>query len=117
MFGKTEKEEEDGECIFEKKTVQGFPVGPVVKNPPSYAGDTGSVPGQETKIPHAAGQPSPCPTTPESAHSRAGVPQFKKSPHTARKTPFTPTKIPRAATKTQMNKRCCCLVGKSRTTL
>ena len=36
-----------------------FPVGPVVKNPPSYAGDTASIPGQGTKIPHAVGQLSP----------------------------------------------------------
>ena len=33
-----------------------FPVGPVVKNPPSNAGDAGSIPGWGTKIPHAAGQ-------------------------------------------------------------
>ena len=28
----------------------------MAKNPPSNAGDTGSSPGQGTKIPHAAGQ-------------------------------------------------------------
>ena len=33
-----------------------FPGGPVVKNLPSNAGDTGSIPGQGTKIPHAVGQ-------------------------------------------------------------
>ena len=33
-----------------------FPGGPVVKNLPSNAGDTGSIPGQGTKIPHAMGQ-------------------------------------------------------------
>ena len=33
-----------------------FPGGPVVKNLPSNAGDAGSIPGQGTKIPHAAGQ-------------------------------------------------------------
>ena len=33
-----------------------FPGGPVVKNPPSNAGDTGSISGQGTKIPHAVGQ-------------------------------------------------------------
>ena len=33
-----------------------FPGGPVVKNPPSNAGDTGSIPGEGTKIPHAVGQ-------------------------------------------------------------
>ena len=32
-----------------------FPGGPVVKNPPYNAGDVGSIPGQGTKIPHAAG--------------------------------------------------------------
>ena len=31
----------------------------MVKNPPSNAGDVVSIPGQETKIPHAAGQLSP----------------------------------------------------------
>ena len=30
--------------------------GPVVKNPPSNAGDTGLIPGRGTKIPHAMGQ-------------------------------------------------------------
>ena len=33
-----------------------FPGGPVVKNMPSNAGDTGSIPGQGTKIPHAMRQ-------------------------------------------------------------
>ena len=33
-----------------------FPGGPVVKNPPSNAGDVGLIPGGGTKIPHAAGQ-------------------------------------------------------------
>ena len=36
--------------------LQDFPGGPVVKNLPSNAGDAGSIPGQETKIPHALGQ-------------------------------------------------------------
>ena len=42
-----------------------FPGGPVVKNPPSNAGDAGSIPGQGPKIPHAAGQLSPHTTTTE----------------------------------------------------
>ena len=42
---------------------QAFLGGPVAKNPPSNAGDTGSISGQGTKIPHATGQPSVC-TTP-----------------------------------------------------
>ena len=33
-----------------------FPGGPVVKNPPSNAGDAGMIPGQGTKIPYAVGQ-------------------------------------------------------------
>ena len=33
-----------------------FPSCPVVKNPPSNAGDTGLIPGWGTKIPHASGQ-------------------------------------------------------------
>ena len=44
-----------------------FPGGPVVENPPSNAGDAGSIPGWGTKIPHAAGQLSPCATTTELA--------------------------------------------------
>ena len=31
----------------------------MVKNPPPSAGDAGSIPGQGTKIPHAAGQLNP----------------------------------------------------------
>ena len=42
-----------------------FPGGPVVKNPPYNAGDAGSIPGQGTKIPHAAGQLSRLATTTE----------------------------------------------------
>ena len=38
-----------------------FPGGPVVKNPPPCnTGDKGSIPGQETKIPHAPEQLGPC---------------------------------------------------------
>ena len=42
-----------------------FPGGPVIKNPPYYAGDAGSIPAQGTKIPHAMGQLSPHATTTE----------------------------------------------------
>ena len=44
-----------------------FPGGPVVKNPPSNAGDVGSTPGGGTKVPHAARQLSPRATTKEPA--------------------------------------------------
>ena len=33
-----------------------FPGGPLVKNSPSNVEEVGSIPGQETKIPHAVGQ-------------------------------------------------------------
>ena len=36
-------------------TNRDLPGGPVVKNPPSTAGDVGSTPGQQTKIPHVVG--------------------------------------------------------------
>ena len=37
-----------------------FPHGSVVKSLPCNAGDTGLIPGQGTKIPHALGHLSPC---------------------------------------------------------
>ena len=37
-----------------------FPGGPVVKNLPSNGGDNGSIPGGQTKVPHASGQLSLC---------------------------------------------------------
>ena len=45
--------------------VRDFPGGPVVKHLPYNAGDAGSIPGQGTRIPHAAGQLSPRATTTE----------------------------------------------------
>ena len=36
-----------------------FPGGPVVKNPPCSAGNMGSIPGGETKIPYAVEQLNP----------------------------------------------------------
>ena len=44
-----------------------FPGGPVVKNTPSNAGNSGSIPGPETKISRAEGQLSPRAATPEKA--------------------------------------------------
>ena len=54
-----------------------FPGGPLVKNLPSNAGDMDSIPGQGTKIPHAAGQLSLHTTTIEleRLNKRARVPQ------------------------------------------
>ena len=40
---------------YTKISCRDFPGGPVVKNLPSNAGDAGSIPGQGTKIPRAAG--------------------------------------------------------------
>ena len=46
-----------------------FPGGPVVKNPPCDAENTGSIPGQETNIPHASEQLSLSAITIESMHN------------------------------------------------
>ena len=61
------------------KVLWDFPGGPVVKNPPSNAGDVGSIPCRGTKIPRAAGQlnmlaatrEKPCTATTEPACCRA----------------------------------------------
>ena len=45
-----------------------FPGGLVVKNPPCNAGGVGLILGGGTKIPHAAGQLSPCTPTTKSKH-------------------------------------------------
>ena len=42
--------------IFIRNLYRDFPGGPVVKNLPSNAGNTSSIPGRGTKIPHAMGQ-------------------------------------------------------------
>ena len=59
----------------------------MVKNPPSSAGDKGSIPGQGTKNPHAAGQLSLHAATTEPTRSGASAPQLERSPLTARKSP------------------------------
>jgi len=46
-----------------------FPGDPVVKNPPSNAGDVGSIPSHEIKILHAVGQQSPS-TAVKTQHSQ-----------------------------------------------
>ena len=52
-----------------------FPGGPVVKNPPSDAGDGGSIPDGRTKVPHAVGQLSPHATARETStrHNKGSV--------------------------------------------
>ena len=49
-----------------------FPGGPLVKNPLSNAGDTGLIPVQGTKIPHATGQLSLYTTTEKPLHTKTG---------------------------------------------
>ena len=51
---------EDTMEVPQKTENRDFPGGPVAKKPPSNAGDVGSIPGQGTKIPHAARQLRPC---------------------------------------------------------
>ena len=51
--------------ITEIRLFRDFPGGPVVKNPPPSAGDTGSIPVQGNKVPHATGQLSPSAATTE----------------------------------------------------
>ena len=55
----------------------------MAKDPPSNAGDAGSMTGGDTKIPHTIGQLSLCTattdlTTTEPGHSRACAPQQEK---------------------------------------
>ena len=64
-------------CIWQKKsstvTNWDFTGGPVVGNPPSNAGDAGSIPGQGTEIPHnGAGKPASC-----DYWAQAHIPQWK----------------------------------------
>ena len=89
----------------------------MVKNPPSNAGDAGSIPGQGTKIPHATGQLSLRAATTEPVHSGAHTPQLE-SLHVAttepvrsrartpqpERSPRASMKIPCAATKTQSSR-------------
>ena len=92
---------------FNKILNQDFPGGPVVKNPPSKAEDVGWIPGQGTKIPHAAGQLSPRATTTELVRSRACAPQLETLHPATReeprrcneKIPYSTTKILCATTK------------------
>ena len=57
-----------------------FPSETVVQDPPANAGDTGSILGLGTKIPHATGQLSPCATTTEPVCPTACALQKEKPP-------------------------------------
>ena len=56
----------------------GFPGSPMVKNPPCNAGDLGGILSCESKIPHAAGQQSPCTITTKLACPGTREPQLEK---------------------------------------
>ena len=58
--------------VLKNTELQGFPGGPVIKSSHSNTGDSSSMPGWGTKIPHAGGPPSPCTTITE-----AHVPQLE----------------------------------------
>ena len=62
--------QKEGDCSRIKRLTRDFPGGPVVKNPPSNAGDTSLIPGRGTRIPHATGQLSPHATTRERKPAR-----------------------------------------------
>ena len=64
--------------LFLKWWSRDFPGGPVVKNPPSCAGDAGSIAGQGTKMPHASGQLSPRASLLESPQSASKIWHSKK---------------------------------------
>ena len=64
-----------------------FSSGPVVKDLPSTTGNMGSIPGRETKIPHAMGQLSLRAATTEPVHSGARTPKLERSPRSAREEP------------------------------
>ena len=87
--------------VYPKTHTWDFPGGPVVKNPPSNAGNTGSIPGQGTKIPHAAGQLSPCATTTELVrlNERARVLQTTEPIHSGARAPQLEREKPHATTR------------------
>ena len=58
----------------------------MVKNLPSNAGDTGLIPGQGTKIPHATGQLSLRVAATEPEGSGALTPQLERSLHATTET-------------------------------
>ena len=81
LFCLSEKQEINLSC--EKCTPRDFPGCPVVKNPPSDAGDMGSIPARGTKIPCATWQLSVCATTREPACHNENPAQPKKKKNSA----------------------------------
>ena len=67
------------------KILWNFYDGPVVKNLPSSAGDSGPISGQRTKIPHATGlELSPCAATSEPTHQNHRVCRQQLRPNAAK---------------------------------
>ena len=117
------------EFHYKEIQLRDFPGGPVVKNLPSNVGDVGLIPGQGTKIPHAAGQLSLRTTTTEltclnervrvsqttePTHPGAWAPKLEReNPHTTttekpscrNEKPTSQRKIPCASTKTQCSQK------------
>ena len=60
------------------KLNQGLPCGPAVKNLPCNAGNAGSIPGRETKIPHSKELESPSAATKTQCHHINKLIFFKK---------------------------------------
>ena len=75
------------------------PGGPVVKNPPSNAGDEGSIPGRGTKIPHAEGKLAPYAATTELAHLNKRARRKLQSPCAREPTPQLERENPHATMK------------------
>ena len=70
-----------------RNSCRDFRGGPVVKNPPSDAGDVGLIPGQGNKIPHAKGQLCLYAATTEPSSSRACALQ-QRSPQATTNSPY-----------------------------
>ena len=60
------------------RTLRDFPGGPVVKTLPPNAGDAGSIPGWEAKVPHASGPKS---KTKQNQYCNKFNKDFKNGPH------------------------------------
>ena len=68
--------------LLTSKLPRDFPGGPVVKNLPCNAGDSGLIPAQGTKVSHAAEQLSPHTTTKESMGHKEGSHMLQLRPDT-----------------------------------
>ena len=75
----------------------------MVKNLPSSARGTDSIPGPGTEIPHAVGQLSPRAISTEPTYRRAQEPQLERSPWAFRRACELQPKLQHAAAKTQYN--------------